>query len=39
MIGKIRELFAKIDHHTDLFDEFAEKVEGAINSVKRHYGY
>jgi hypothetical protein len=39
MISKIREILSKVDNHTDLFDEFAEKVDNTIRALRRHYGY
>lgn len=39
MIAKIRELVNRIDHHTDLLDAFAEKVDSAIHALRKHYGY
>lgn len=39
MFGKFRDLINRIDNHTDMLDALTQKVESAITSVRRHFGY
>jgi hypothetical protein len=39
MIGRVRELFAKIENHVDMLDDLADYVDKAINTVRKHFGY
>lgn len=39
IIGKIREIFAKMDYHTDMLDDLSDIVGKVIRAVRKKYGY
>lgn len=39
MIHKIRELFNRMDNHTDLLDGLQEYVEKAFSAIRKNFGY